>query len=217
MKWAREVWVRQHFGRMCKQFQVETAVNLSRALRVCMEQDDSVVHIGFNFGVSRPYYGMVHNREPRQRWQELKHWRAVLQHGSGMATEKELNCSYMALHGNAARWHFLPYISCGQDQPCDCSAEAENSQAGGCSHQAVPKFSESIEAPYRALCTSVADGKRQPHLHDKKTGDMNTGKRDNDSSVHNVIKVWGPLWACRCGADGSPLQCQREKAALINA
>ena len=69
-------------------FQVETAVNLSCEIRACMEKDDSIVYVGFSFGVKRHYYGMVHNREPHQRWQE--HWRAILKHGSGMATEKEL-------------------------------------------------------------------------------------------------------------------------------
>ena len=66
------------------QFQVETAVDLSCAIRACMqlEKDDSVVlrlmYVGFNFSVKRLYCGMVHNREPHQRLQE--HWRAILQH-----------------------------------------------------------------------------------------------------------------------------------------
>ena len=89
MRWASDTWVRKHFERMCSQFQVETAVDLSCAIRTCMEKDDSIVYVGFNFGVRRPYCGMLHNRKPHQRWQE--HWRATIQHGSGMATEKERN------------------------------------------------------------------------------------------------------------------------------
>ena len=50
------------------QFQVETAVGLSCATRACMEKDDSIVYVGFSFSVKRPYYGMVHNMEPHQRW-----------------------------------------------------------------------------------------------------------------------------------------------------
>ena len=111
MRWAREVymWVRAHFDRLCKQFHdiVETAGDLTCALKACMEKDDSIVYVGFNFSVRRPYYGMVHNREPHRRWQE--HRKAVLRHSSGMATEKELKYSFMAQHGNAAKWHFLPY------------------------------------------------------------------------------------------------------------
>ena len=51
---------------------------------------------------------MVHERRPYERWEE--HWRAVLQHSAGIASETE----YMARHGGAALWLFLPYIPCGQ-------------------------------------------------------------------------------------------------------
>ena len=95
-----------------------------------MEKDDSIVYVGFSFGVKRPYYGMVHNREPHQRWQ--KHWRAILQHGSGMATEKGLSYSHMSQNGSAARWHFVPYISCG---------------SGACRFSAAPSIPESTESP----------------------------------------------------------------------
>ena len=98
-----------------RQFRVETAVDLKSALRACIEKDGPVVHGGFRFGVNRPYYGRVHNRAPHKRRQE--HLRAILQHGSGLATEKELKCSYMAHNGDAAKWHFLPYITCAQATP----------------------------------------------------------------------------------------------------
>ena len=67
MRWATDVGVRAHFDRLCRQFQVETAVDLSCALRACMEKDDSVVYVGFSFRVKRPYYGLVHNRAPQKR------------------------------------------------------------------------------------------------------------------------------------------------------
>ena len=37
MRWAIEVWVRAHFARLCRQFKVETAVDLASALRACIE------------------------------------------------------------------------------------------------------------------------------------------------------------------------------------
>ena len=57
---------------------------------------------------------MVHERAPHERWQE--HWRAVLQHSAGLASEIERKYEFMARHGGAASWLFLPYnvISCGQ-------------------------------------------------------------------------------------------------------
>ena len=58
------MWVRKHFQKMCMQFQVDTAVSLSCAIRACMEKDDSLVYVEFNFSVKHPYYGMVNNREP---------------------------------------------------------------------------------------------------------------------------------------------------------
>ena len=66
-----------------------------------MEKDDSIVYVGFSFRTKRPFYGLVHNRKPQQRWQERG--RAILQHGSGMSTEREQTYSYMAHNGGAAK------------------------------------------------------------------------------------------------------------------
>ena len=49
MRWTREVWVCAHFGRLCRQFHVETAVAVLCVLQACMEKDDSVVYVGFSF------------------------------------------------------------------------------------------------------------------------------------------------------------------------
>ena len=87
-------------------------MDLPCAIRASMEKHVSIVNVWFDFSAKRPYCGMVHNREPRRRWQE--HWRAILQHASGMATEKEFKCAYMSQHRSAVRWRLLPYISCGQ-------------------------------------------------------------------------------------------------------
>ena len=113
MRWAREVWVHAHFDRLCRQFHVETAVDLSCVLRACMEKNDSIVYVGFSFKAKRPYYGLVHNRKPQERRQE--HWRAMPQHSSGMEIEREQKYSYMSHNGGAAKWYFLPYnvITCG--------------------------------------------------------------------------------------------------------
>ena len=68
MRWAREVWARAHFDRLCKQLCVETAVDLLCAPKAGIGKGDSIVYVGFNFGVRRPYYGMVHNREPHNNY-----------------------------------------------------------------------------------------------------------------------------------------------------
>ena len=54
VRWARGVWVRAHFDRLFRQFQVETAVDLASALRACIEKDGSIVYVGFSFGVKPP-------------------------------------------------------------------------------------------------------------------------------------------------------------------
>ena len=93
----------------------DTAVDLARILNTCMDRNDSIVYSGFNLNVKRAYSGMVHDRRPHKRWEE--HWRATLytlQHSAHIASEKELRYEYMACHGGAASWFFLPYISYGQ-------------------------------------------------------------------------------------------------------
>ena len=91
---------------------MDTAVDLAAVLIACMKRNDSVIYIGFNLQVKRAYccmvYGMVHEMTPHERWQE--HWRAVLQHPAGIASEIEQKYEYMARHGGAASWLFLPYI-----------------------------------------------------------------------------------------------------------
>ena len=142
--------MRKYFSRLCKQFQLETAVDLSCVLRACMERDDLGVYVGFSFSVRRPYYGVVHNREPHRRSQE--HWRADHQHGSGMATERELKYSYMAKTGNAARWYSIPYISCGQV----VSVQKLKALESGIIQQ-FPNSLNQMRHPM-AFFTSVADG-----------------------------------------------------------
>ena len=189
MRWAREVWIRAHFDRLCKQFQVETAVDLSCALRACMEKDDSIVYCGFSFTSKRPYYGMVHNRAPHQRWQE--HWRAILQHGSGMAIEKEQKYMFMSQHGGAAKWHFLPYITCGQVIPVLKLKTLESRIIG-----MYPNSLNRMKFP-RALHSSVQVGKRSLHVHDRGRDNRIAG-RGNDTSVQMTVYA--------CNADGSSKQ-----------
>ena len=85
---------------------METAVDLADTLIACMKRNDSIIYIGFNLQVKRAYYGMVHERTPHERWKE--HWRAILQHTAGLASETERKYEYMAHHGGAALWLFLP-------------------------------------------------------------------------------------------------------------
>ena len=149
------------------------------------------MYVGFSFGVKRPYYGMMHNRAPPKRWQV--HWRAILQHSSGLATEKELKYSYVAHNGNAAKWHFLPYITCGQVIPILKLKVLED--------RIIKTFPNSLNhmAYSGALYTSVQDGTRALHdiVHDKR-GDNRVAGRDIDNSVQITVRA--------CGADGSTQQ-----------
>ena len=79
-----------------------------------MKRNDSIVYIGFDFNVKRAYYGMVHARRPHEQSEE--HRRATLRHSAHIASEIEMKYEYMARHGGAASWFFLPYIilSCRQ-------------------------------------------------------------------------------------------------------
>ena len=115
-----------------------------------------------------------------------------------MATEKELKYSFTAHHGGAAKWHFLPYISCGQVIAVQ--------KLKALVHAVIVQYPNSLNrlSHSRSLAKSVADDQREAHLHgeahlhDQNTGDRDVGNRGNDDSVH--IKVWG------AGADDSSLQ-----------
>ena len=101
----------------------------------------------------------------------------------------------MSQHGSAARWHFLPYISCRRViavQKLKALVNAVIAQH--------PNSLNRLSHP-RALATTVAGGQREAHLHDWDKGDRNSnaGMRGNDNSVHiNVSRA--------AEADGSPLQ-----------
>jgi hypothetical protein len=154
-----------------------------------MEKDDSIVYVGFSFTSKRPYYGMVHNRAPHQRCQE--HWRAILQHGSGMAVEKEQKYMFMSQHGGAAKWHFLPYITCGQVIPVLKLKTLESRIIG-----MYPNSLNRMKFP-RALHSSVQVGKRSLHVHDRSRDNRIAG-RGNDTGVQMTVFA--------CNADGSSKQ-----------
>ena len=109
--WAQEKWIRRLFRRLCMQFQVDTAEELAAKLRVCMDRDDSIIHIGFSFGSKRPHYGLVEAHAPHERW--VEHLRAIRQHQTGLATGDE-KYAYIEANGGISKWFVLPYISCGQ-------------------------------------------------------------------------------------------------------
>ena len=87
-------------------FVFEAAVDLADTLIACMKRNDSIVYIGYYLQVKRAYYGMVHERAPHKPWQE--HWRAVLQHSAGLASEIERTYEYMAAHPGAEGHMHLP-------------------------------------------------------------------------------------------------------------
>ena len=79
------------------QFQVDTAEELAVKLRVYMDRDGSIIYLGFSFGSKRPYYGLVEAHAPHERW--VGHWRAIRQHQTGLATNREEKYAYMAANG----------------------------------------------------------------------------------------------------------------------
>ena len=66
LRWARERWIRALFRSLCMQFQVDTAEELAKKLRVCMTRDDSIIYVGFSFKSMRSYYGLVEARAPHE-------------------------------------------------------------------------------------------------------------------------------------------------------
>ena len=54
IRWAREVWVRAHFVRLCRQFRVRTAEDLASALRAGTGTENSIAYVGLSFRVKRP-------------------------------------------------------------------------------------------------------------------------------------------------------------------
>ena len=112
LRWAREKWMRSLFRCLCMQFQVDTAVKLAMKLRVCMDRDDFIMCVGFGFRSMRSYYGLVEARAPHERW--VEHWRAIRQHQTGLAVNREEKYANMAASGGISQWFFLPYVSCGK-------------------------------------------------------------------------------------------------------
>ena len=115
LRWAREKWIRSLFRCLCMQFQVDTAVELAMKLRVWMDRDDSKIYVGFSFRSKRPYYGLAEARAPHERW--VEHWRAIRQHQTGLAVNREEKYAHMAANGGISQWFFLPYVSCGSSYP----------------------------------------------------------------------------------------------------
>ena len=86
----------------------------------------------------------------------------------------------MAHNGGAAKWHFLPYITCGQVIPILKLKALED--------RIIKRYPNSLNrmAFPRALYRSVQDGKRTLHVHDKK-GDNRVAGRDIDDSVQITV------------------------------
>ena len=59
----------------------------------------------------RPYYGLVEDHAPHNRWAE--HWRSIRQHRAGL-TRRDEKYACMAANGGVRQWFFLPYILCGR-------------------------------------------------------------------------------------------------------
>ena len=105
----------------------------------------------------------------------------------------------MAHTVNAEKWHFLPYITCGQVIAILKLKALED--------RIIKKFPNSLyRITYpRALYTSVQDGSRALHVRDKK-GDNRVAGQGINGSVQ--IPVFG------CGVDGSTQQWHTPNAAI---
>ena len=108
MRFSRKQWIRKHFLTLLKQYGVGTAVELARRIALTHAAPVSVVYIGFSFCTSRPYIGMVQDRDPWLRFTE--HWIKIADHQAGISDPREAKYSYMASQGGADRWHFLPLV-----------------------------------------------------------------------------------------------------------
>ena len=86
--------------------------NWRRSFVSAWTRDDSIIYVGFSFRSMRSYYGLVEARAPHERW--VEHWRAIRQHQTGLASNREEKYAYMAANGGISQWFFLPYVSCGK-------------------------------------------------------------------------------------------------------
>ena len=145
LRWAREKWIRSLFRCLCMQLQVDTAVELAMKLRVCMDRDDSIMHVGFSFRSKRPYYGLVEACAPHERW--VEHWRAIRQHQTGLAVNREEKYAYMAANGGISQWIFLPYdiVSCGKQIKLNRLQQLEQS--------AIRQFPNALNKCRHPACT----------------------------------------------------------------
>ena len=108
MRFSRRQWIRKHFLTLLRQYQVGTAVELASRIALVGAVPTSVVYIGFSFKTSRPYIGMVQERDPWLRFAE--HWASIADHQAGLSDPREAKYSYMASNGGVNRWHFLPLV-----------------------------------------------------------------------------------------------------------
>ena len=108
-----------------------------------------------------------------------------------MTIERGQNYSYMAHNGGAAKWYFLPYITCGQVTPILKLKTLEDRII-----KLYPNSLNRMRFP-RALSKSVQDGKRCLHVH--------AGSRDNRIAGRDIdTRVQMTVFACN--ADGSKQQ-----------
>ena len=127
------------------QFQVDTAVELAAKFRVCMDRDNSTIYVGFSFRSMRSYYGLVEARAPHERW--VEHRRAIRQHQTGLATNREEKYAYMAADGGIRKWPFLPYVSCG--------TQIELSNLQQLEQSVIRRFPDALNKCRHPACTQI--------------------------------------------------------------
>ena len=110
----------------------------------------------------------------------MEHWRAIRQHQTGLAVNREEKYAYMAANGGINEWFFLPYVSCGKQIELNRLQQLEQTiirrfpnALNKCSHPA---------STHRVLQSSVDLDK-----HEKDTARKADRKGYDDSMVDTAV------------------------------
>ena len=107
-----------------------------------------------------------------------------MQHSAGIASEKEMKYTFMASHGGAASWLFLPYISCGQVIPLHRLRDLEgNSKIISLYPNSLNRMRHSA-----SLYKAVPNGGRAP-VSVSEAGDVRGRRKPGNSRVEIRVQA----------------------------
>ena len=112
LRFSRVRWERDLFTRLCVQCNCWSAVEVATFLVSSARNEGSSVYVGFSFGRSRQYVGMVEKRSWGKRAKE--HLQQIRLHKTHSAEPFEMKYDYMAKGG---QWFFLPVINTTEPLP----------------------------------------------------------------------------------------------------